>query len=168
MDGETPAGEAIDWLPTSFQAPARLEVASGHHLRQIRASDLDHPAVMGSQPSLWWRFGSAWGWPPADMTREQDLEDLERHVEEMERNLSFTYAIFDPEETRLLGCVYLDPPEVEGTDVEVTWWVVDGEVGGSLEACLLPAIQVCLVRSWPFRRPRIVGIDLPWEQWRDG
>jgi RimJ/RimL family protein N-acetyltransferase len=157
----------VPWLPASFRAPPRLELPTGHHLRQIRASDLDidHPAVMGSQPRLWSLFGQAWGWPPADLTREQDLEDLVRHVDEMERNLSFNYAILDADETRLLGCVYLDPPEVEGTDAEVTWWVVDDEVGGPVEACLLPAVRTWLAASWPFQRPRVVGWDLTWEVW---
>jgi RimJ/RimL family protein N-acetyltransferase len=157
----------VVWLSASFRAPARLELATGHHLRQIRADDLDidHPAVMGSQPRLWSLFGRAWGWPPADLSREQDLEDLERHVDEMQRNLSFNYAILDPEETRLLGCVYLDPPEAEGTDVEVTWWVVDEELGGPLEAGLPPAVRAWLAEAWPFQRPRIVGSDITWEAW---
>jgi hypothetical protein len=157
----------VTWLPAPFRAPARLELPSGHHLRQIRADDLDfdYPAVMGSQPRLWALFGHAWGWPPADLTREQDLEDLERHVDEMVRNLSFNYAILGAGETRLLGCVYLDPPEVDGTDAEVTWWVVDDEVGGPLEACLLPEICSWLADAWPFQRPRVVGRDITWEDW---
>jgi hypothetical protein len=158
----------VTWLPAPFRAPARLELPSGHHLRQIRASDLDidYPAVMGSQSRLWAVFGRAWGWPPADLTREQDLEDLERHVEEMEGNLSFNYAILDAGETRLLGCVYLDPPEVDDdADAEVTCWVVDDEVGGPLEACLLPTVRDWLADAWPFRHPRMVGWDIAWEDW---
>lgn len=157
----------MTWLPASFHAPTRLDLPSGHHLRRIRTSDLDidYPAVMGSQPRLWSLFGHAWGWPPADLTREQDLEDLERHVDEMERNLSFNYAILDAGKTRLLGCVYVDPPEVDGTDAEVSWWVVDEALDGPLEACLLPAIRAWLTHAWPFAHPRVVGWDLTWEDW---
>ena len=45
------------------------------------------------------------------MTVEQDREDLARHEDEMVDHESFNYALFDPGETELLGCVYIDPPE---------------------------------------------------------
>ena len=73
------------WLPAAFAHPTHVEVGLGHHLRPIRASDvdLDHPAVMGSRERLWSVYGEAWGWPPATMTHEQDREDLARHAAEM-------------------------------------------------------------------------------------
>ena len=93
------------WLPPDFVHPTRVPVAFGHHLRPIRASDvdLDMIAVMGSQPRLWQIYGRAWGWPPASMTHEQDRVDLARHEDEMERHLSFNHAMFDADETALLG-----------------------------------------------------------------
>lgn len=74
------------WLPADFVHPQRVEVPYGHHLRPIRADDvdLDMIAVMGSRERLWSIYGTAWGWPPATMTHEQDREDLARHAAEME------------------------------------------------------------------------------------
>ncbi len=104
------------WLPADFVHPTRVPLPFGHHLRPIRAEDvdLDMIAVMGSQPRLWSIYGKAWGWPPATMTREQDREDLAHHAAEMETHESFNYALFDADETALLGCVYIDPPEKAG------------------------------------------------------
>jgi RimJ/RimL family protein N-acetyltransferase len=148
------------WLPDGFVAPARLDLPGGQHLRPIRASDieLDYPAVMSSRPRLWALFGRAWGWPRADMTREEDLADLRRHEDEMERNASFNYAIFDREESELLGCVYVDPPEGDGADADVAWWVVDRMVGTELEEALGLAIPVWLRDAWPFERPRFADV----------
>jgi hypothetical protein len=55
-----------DWLPHAFDAPESVALPTGHHLRPIRASeiDLDDPAVMGSQALLWSQFGAAWGGHP--------------------------------------------------------------------------------------------------------
>jgi RimJ/RimL family protein N-acetyltransferase len=156
------------WIAHDFAAPQRLELPTGHHLRQISADDLDldYPAVMGAQQRLWRMFGPVWGWPPADMTREQDREDLARHADEMTRNESFNYAVFDAGETALLGCVYVDPPESVGDhDAEVVWWVVDSEVGGPLEEALETEVPRWLVVHWPLRAPRIVGRDISWEDW---
>lgn len=100
------------WLPNDFDHPRVVPLPTGHHLRPIRASDvdLDMPAVMGSRERLWSIYGEAWGWPSATMTAGEDREDLSRHEREIEAHESFNYALFDAEETELIGCVYIDPP----------------------------------------------------------
>ena len=155
------------WLPGDWRHPTRVELSTGHHLRPIRATDvdLDLPAVMGSRDRLWSIYGAAWGWPPAAMSAEQDRADLARHEDEIERHESFNYALFDPEETELLGCVYIDPPEKLGADAEVSWWVVDGLVGTDVEAALDALVPAWLKDDWPLATPRLVGRDISWTDW---
>jgi hypothetical protein len=128
----------VAWLPEGFQHPERVDLPTEHHLRPIRERDvdIDYPAVMSSQPRLWAKYGEAWGWPPATMTYEQDRVDLARHEREIDAQESFNYAVLDERETRLLGCIYIDPPEGPGADAEVSWWVVDNMVGSELERVL--------------------------------
>jgi hypothetical protein len=158
----------MTWLPEDFEHPLRVELPTGHHLRPIRADDvdLDMPAVMGSQERLWSIYGAAWGWPPPTMTHEQDREDLARHEREIEAHQSFNYALFDEGETELLGCVYVDPPEKAGdADAEVSWWVVDRLVGSEVEQALDDLVPRWLDDDWPLERPRFVGRDLTWAEW---
>jgi hypothetical protein len=63
----------MPWLPDGFEPPQRVDLPTGHHLRPIRADDvdIDYPAVMGSRERLWGIYGALWGWPPATMTYEQ-------------------------------------------------------------------------------------------------
>ena len=156
--------EVVPWLPDEFETPAPFDLRSGHHLRPIDAADthLDYPAVMGSQARLWEIFGRAWGWPPATMTYDQDRADLERHAQEMLTNDSFNFAIFDRDETALLGCVYIDPPEKAGADAEISWWVIDDEVASPLEACLREQVPEWIASVWPFAAPRYIGEDVSW------
>jgi hypothetical protein len=158
---------AMSWLPTDFVHPQSIDLGAVHHLRPIRAADvdLDMIAVMGSQPRLWSIFGPAWRWPPASMTREHDLADLARHEREIDAHESFNYALFDSAETALLGCVYIDPPEKAGADAEICWWVVDDLVGGSVEALLDEFVPGWIAGRWPFVQPRYLGRDLTWQQW---
>jgi RimJ/RimL family protein N-acetyltransferase len=148
----------MPWLPADFDHPTRLDLPTGHHLRPIRAADvdLDLPAVMGSRERLWAIYGEAWGWPPSTMTAEQDREDLVHHEAEAEAHASFNYALFDADESELLGCVYIDPPQDEpaGVDAVVSWWVVDAAVGTPLEAALDGAVPAWLDRDWPLRNVR--------------
>ena len=143
------------WLADSFQHPTRVELPTGHHMRPIRADDveIDYPAVMGSRERLWEKYGEAWGWPPPTMTYEQDRADLARHEAEIAAQETFNYAVLDAAETALLGCVYIDPPEFgtqEGADAVVSWWVVDDAVGSELERALDDLIRGWLAETWGF------------------
>jgi hypothetical protein len=159
----------MTWLPADFAHPMRVDIDAHHHLRPIRATDvdLDMAAVMGSQARLWSIFGPAWEWPRASMSREQDFADLARHEAEIEAHESFNYAFFDAAETALLGCVYIDPPEKTGADAEISWWVVDELVGGETESSLDDVIPQWIATHWPFTSPRYIGRDVTWAQWLD-
>jgi hypothetical protein len=147
----------LAWLPDAFDPPDRVDLPTGHHLRPIRADDvdIDYPAVMGSRERLWARYGPAWGWPPATMTYEQDREDLAHHEAEIAARETFNYAVLDERESALLGCVYIDPPEEgsapPGTDAVASWWVVDDAVGGELERALEHFVPRWLRDAWGFR-----------------
>ncbi|MFI9008385.1 GNAT family N-acetyltransferase [Actinosynnema sp. NPDC053489] len=142
----------MPWLPADFAHPTRVPLDAEHHLRPIRESDvdIDYPAVMGSRERLWARYGEKWGWPPADMTHEQDRVDLARHEREQDAHESFNYALFDAAETQLLGCVYIDP---DGADARISWWVVDEYVGTDLERALDAFVPKWIAEVWPFTSP---------------
>ena len=73
----------------------------------------------------------------------------------METHESFNYALFDTDETALLGCVYIDPPEKPGADAEISWWVVDECVGTELEAALDELVPRWIAEDWPLRPPAL-------------
>jgi hypothetical protein len=146
----------VGWLPDGFMTPARLDLPTGHHLRPIRGDDvdIDYPAVMASRETLWARYGEMWGWPPATMTYEQDRDDLLHHEAEIEAQEAFNYAVLDADETALLGCLYIDPPEQDarpGSDAFVSWWLVDECAGSDLERALAGAVPRWLAETWGFR-----------------
>jgi RimJ/RimL family protein N-acetyltransferase len=142
-----------DWLPDGFETPQRLDLPTGHHLRPIRADDvdIDYPAVMGSRERLWAKYGEMWRWPPETMSHEQDREDLAHHEEEIGEQITFNYAVLDEAESELLGCVYIDPGDDPEHDAISSWWVVDKEAGGPLEEALDELVPRWLTEVWGFR-----------------
>ena len=154
------------WLPDVCSTRPACR-STGHHLRPISATDveLDLPAVMGSRERLWSIYGQAWGWPPADMTAEQDREDLAHHEDEAEHHLSFNYAVLDDAETELIGCVYIDPTDKPGADADISWWVRDEYVGSEVEPALDEFVPRWIAEDWPLTSPRYVGRDLTWAEW---
>ena len=143
------------WLADNFAHPERVDLPSGDHLRPIRGADvdIDYPAVMGSRVRLWEKYGVAWGWPPADMSFDDDRRDLARHEREIAAHETFNYAVLDEHEGALLGCLYIDPPDTAsppGTDAVVSWWVVDDQAGGELERALDLFLPRWLAETWGF------------------
>ena len=160
-EGATPAQSA--WLPADFAHPLRVELDSNIYLRPIRAEDVDIDlvAVSENREMLWAQYGAAWDWPPEQLSRESDIEDLARHAEEAERHESFNYAILSGEDgapgQRLLGCVYVDPPEVPHDDgspceAEVSWWCV-ADAPAALAERLGAFVRAWIAAEWPFEAP---------------
>jgi hypothetical protein len=158
----------MSWLPDDFVHPVHIPVpGTALHLRPIRETDtaIDYPAVMGSRQRLWEIFGPAWGWPQETMTYDEDRIDLRRHEKEIAAHQSFNYALLNEDETALLGCVYIDPPERTGADGEISWWVVDDLVDTPAERALDALVPQWIATSWPFHQPRFIGRELTWEAW---
>jgi RimJ/RimL family protein N-acetyltransferase len=155
------------WLPANFDHPLRVELPTGDHLRPIRETDvdIDYPAVMGSRDRLWTIFGLPWGWPRATMTFAEDQRDLARHEREQNAHESFNYAILDESESRLFGCIYIDPPQKLGSDADISWWVVDEAVGSTLDNTIAEFVPRWVAQDWPFTQPRFLERDLTWAQW---
>jgi hypothetical protein len=146
---------AMAWFREGFVHPDRVDLPTGHHLRPIREADvdIDYPAVMGSRTRLWAKYGDAWGWPAPTMSYQADKADLARHEAEIASHETFNYAILNEQETALLGCVYIDPPDTAsppGTDAVVSWWVVDDQADTELERALDEFVPGWLDETWRF------------------
>jgi len=109
-------------LAPDVQPPDSLKV-EGYALRPltIEHTERDYQAVMETAQRL--RASAPNGWPRPGFTLEENHEDLRRHQEEFEQGLSFAYTMLSPDETEVLGCVYLNPPRKSADDVDVHMWV---------------------------------------------
>ena len=151
----------MPFVPSDFEVPGlletgrfRLQPLTVHHVVK------DYDAVMTSREHLWERFGEVWGWPRAELTLEQDLIDLASHQKEFQRRSSFAYAAMSPDETRLLGCIYINPSKNPDYDAEVWLWVRASELDAGLDADLDAAVRRWVEERWPFRRVAYPGREL--------
>jgi hypothetical protein len=68
-------------------------------------------------------FGPHSTWPTEELKLEQNLIDLGWHHKEFQRRNSFAYTVMNSDESRCLGCVYIDPSYKTGYDAIVYLWV---------------------------------------------
>ena len=167
-----PMGESgVRWsrgYRPDFEHPERVDLPTGHHLRPIRETDvdIDYPAVIGSREHLWATFGPRVGLAAGD----DDVRARPRRSRPPRaRSRASTSRSTTPCSTRTnricFGCIYVDPPERVGADADISWWVVDDELGGSLDAALDDFVPRWIAAAWPFAQPRLVGHDLSWAEW---
>jgi hypothetical protein len=153
------------FVPKEFKIPEKLETQE-FRLRMLTVNDAvkDYDAVMTSVQHLRsvWPGGT---WPPEGLTLEQDLIDLGWHQKEFQRRTSFAYTVVTPSESKVVGCVYINPTPKHGYDAVVYFWARQSELDGGLESRLFSALKEWLAKEWPFKKVAFPGRDIDWKEW---
>jgi hypothetical protein len=152
------------FVADDFDVPEVLET-SEFRLRMLTINDLvkDYDAVMSSVDHL----KAVWpdsGWPEG-LTLEADLIDLGWHQKEFQIRSSFAYTLVTPDESRVIGCIYINPTRARGYDSEVYLWVRASELDGGLDDRLFSTVKQWLANDWPFRNPAFPGREIDWTLW---
>jgi len=142
----------VSFVPGDFDVPAGLETAR-FRLRMLSVRDLvpDFEAMHDRVD----RNGNTRGAP--GLTLEQNLVDLGWHEKEFQLRRSFAYTVVVPDESRVLGCVYVDPSEE--ADAEVRLWVRRDAWEDGLDAELEQAVRTWVDERWPFATAVYPGRD---------
>jgi hypothetical protein len=156
--------EPGQFVKRSFKVPDELETKE-FRLRMLTVHDVvkDYDAVMSSVDEL------KEIWPDSDwpegLTLEENLIDLGWHQREFLTRSSFAYTVVSLDETRVLGCVYINPTRKRGYDAEVYLWARETEIGVGLDASLYSAVKLWLTTEWPFENAGFPGRDIDWDTW---
>lgn len=154
------------FVPDSVVAPSGLETKE-FRIRVLTINDVvkDYDAVMSSINHLKGVFGPHDPWPEDDLTIEQDLVDLGWHQKEFEIGSSFAYTVVNLDESRCLGCVYVDPSDKAGYDARVVCWVRQSELSNGFDEKLFSTIKSWLSDEWWFANIAFPGRMITWQDW---
>lgn len=141
------------FVPPGFEPPLslvtdrfRLEPLGPQHNEADHAawtSSIDHIRATPGYPD-----GS---WPPPDgMSLEDNLSDLRRHAADFEAHRGFTFTVLAPDDSDVIGCVYLYPATSADHEVEVQSWVRADRA--ELDRPLADAVAHWLTAEWPWTR----------------
>lgn len=133
-------------VPDDFEVPVGLE-HERFRLRMLTADDVvkDFDAICDRVD----REGRPQ--PAFAATVSENLVDLGWHQKEFELRRSFAYTVVAPDESRVLGCVYLYPSETH--DVSVQMWVRRDAWEDGLDPVLEETVRAWVERDWPFTHP---------------
>ncbi|MBC6440262.1 MAG: GNAT family N-acetyltransferase [Rhodospirillales bacterium] len=154
-------------VPDDFDVPETLEHPR-FRLRILTVNDLikDYDAVMASVEHLQTTFSpDGDGTWPEGLTLEEDLIDLGWHQREFTIRSSFAYTMMTPDESRCLGCVYINPTRKRGHDCKVTMWVRADELASGLDDALYDAVRTWIDEGWPFEAPAYPGRAISFDDW---
>jgi hypothetical protein len=132
-------------VPEDFDVPAGLE-HERFRLRMLTVDDVvkDFDAICervdhDGRPQ-----------PPFVETIRENVVDLGWHQKEFELRRSFAYTVVAPDESEVLGCVYVDPSDSH--DARVRLWVRRSAYDAGLDPLLEQAVREWLATNWPFPR----------------
>ena len=152
------------FVDRDFDVPQQLETEK-FRLRMLTVNDVvkDYDAVMSSAEHL----RTVWpdsGWPDG-LTLEQNLIDLGWHQKEFQLRRSFAYTVVTLDETRVIGCVYINPTRKRGYDAEVYLWAREAEIDSPPDAKLYEVVREWLAEEWPFENVALPGREIDWNAW---
>ena len=147
--------EKTPFVPDDFDVPALLETER-FRLRMLSVNDVekDYQAVIESAELLH-SMGSTW--PREGFTIAENLADLERHQQEFLDRKAFAYTVVSLDESRVLGCVYINPTTQEDYDALAYMWVRQSEYDKGLDPLLFQTVKAWLQTSWPFSAVHYYG-----------
>jgi hypothetical protein len=134
-----------EFVPADFEVPAGLE---HERFRQRMLTVDDVVADFDALCSRVDRDGKPQ--PPFVTTVRENLVDLGWHQKEFELRRSFAYTVVVPDESEVLGCIYVDPSETH--DARVRMWVRRSAWEDGLDPLLEEAVRAWIATRWPFRR----------------
>jgi RimJ/RimL family protein N-acetyltransferase len=141
------------FVPDDFEIPALLET-DHFRLRMLSVDDVekDYEAVIESRKLLHYLFDGPW--PRPGFTLKENLADLERHQQEFLDRKAFAYTVVSLDETKVLGCLYINPcpPEVNGPDAAIRMWVRQTEYDKGFDEVLFNTVKDWINSDWPFRK----------------
>lgn len=145
------------FVPENFVVPPSLETKD-FRLRMLSVDDVekDYEAVMETQERFH-SMGSSW--PREGFKIEENLADLEQHQQEFLDREAFAYTVVSLDESRVLGCVYINPTESADVEASVYMWVRESEYDKGLDAILFQTVKDWIDSSWPFTAVSYPGRD---------
>jgi hypothetical protein len=87
---------------------------------------------------------------PREMTRQENLRDLERHAQDFTGRRGFTYTVLEAGTSGVIGCVYIYPAQGSPGQrrAAVSSWVRADRA--ELDYAVYDAVLTWLERDWPF------------------
>ncbi|MCP4310407.1 MAG: GNAT family N-acetyltransferase [Bacteroidetes bacterium] len=154
------------FISSDFKVPQSYE---NEHFsaRMLTVNDVvkDYDAVMTSIDHLQGVFGPRSKWPSKDLTLEQDLIDLGWHQKEFQKRSSFAYTVVRPDESEVIGCIYIYPTSKSDYNAMITMWVRSSVLDEGLDAVLFESVRQWISEEWPFKKVAYPGREITWEEW---
>lgn len=126
--------------------------------------DLDFAAVVASRYRIKRLFGPSDDWPPNDLDKLEDRDDLEWHAREFELGRSFAYHLLSQDRRRCLGCLYIYPTASHCHDAEAYLWT-HARLERRQAAMIEDNVIDWVTHDWPFEAVAWPGRFIPFTRW---
>jgi hypothetical protein len=152
------------FVPGGFVVPLAY-TAGGFIIKKLTPeyTAIDYAAVMSGRGHIrkLLEHEDPGEWPRAELTLEEDREDLVMHEREFDLRIAFAYTVLSLDEQACLGCIYIDPSRHPDFDAEITLWTLSDRDDRGLYNVVRDWIK-----EWPFTRPAFPAFEIPMKEWQ--
>ena len=137
------------FVPPDFDVPLGL-ATSEFVLEPLgpQHNEHDYDAWTSSMEHIAQTPGFSGGSWPHEMSRDENLADLQRHADDFRDRKGFTYTVLEPDSRDVIGCVYIYPLRDSEHAASVLSWVRKSHA--RLDTPLWRAVTEWLDSDWPF------------------
>lgn len=159
------------FIPDDFKVPDTCKTRS-YIFRKFKKKDnvKDYQAVMKNADFIKKIRGGKLchdDWPASDFSLEDNRKDVTSFLNNFKQRKSFAYIIWDKNESKYLGCIYLNPIEKfyieyqDKYDVDFSMWVTKDVYKRGLYTDIYQVVYDWLREDWPFKRIMHRNAEVP-------
>jgi len=154
------------FVPNDFSVPKIIQTEK-FLIRLLEMKDVakDYDAYMTSIDHLQKIFDpNDEPWPTTDVTIRFALADLYYCEWEHYKRSSFSYGVFNPDDTIELGCVYIHATWKLDHDAQLITWIRKSELESGFDDELYNFAKDWIAKDWPFKSIAYPGREDSWSE----
>jgi hypothetical protein len=156
-----------NFVAPNFNFPEKLETED-FRIKKLSLIDADkeYEAIMRSIDHIRRTSPPGSEWPNDNMTREEHKLEIEWHLKEFKEKRSFAYSIVTPDESRVLGGIYIYPSKNKAYDASIIIWVRIEAYKNGMDPMIFRTVKNWVTKEWPFKNPAYPGRLISWEDFQ--
>ena len=65
---------------------------------------------------------------------------------------SFAYTVVSPDESEVIGCLYINPTKKGDYDARISMWIRTSMLDKGMDAILYNSVKDWIEKDWPFKK----------------
>ncbi len=137
-------------VPENFIVPENVELPNIQLVKVNPAfAEEDYRALMATRQQIRRDLGT--DWPADNLTLAENKASLINDFSNFNQRTNFTYHLFDPKNSRLIGCLYISKSGESKYQAAVYYWLVPDVEKSDIHLAIKAEVKKWIETRWSFQ-----------------